>query len=191
MARQSECETGSPGPWTARVIRSFGEARPMHFPKKSSVRRLVQRASLPAGRRTEVGSNFGRGGGITPEQPEDAPRPPLFLRRPGFPKTMADRQGGFRVTHNPGLKPWAVLHSRFAAKVGYVPQETVLKSCKQSNWFPPGLRRPQPSRYLHSVPPAQNRNLPSPCLRPFASLRLCVRLFLSFYHSGSKKTADN
>ena len=25
-------------------------------------------------------------------------------------------QGGFRATHNPGLKPWAVLYSRFAAK---------------------------------------------------------------------------
>ena len=40
---------------------------------------------------------------ITPEWPKDAPRPPL--------------SGRIRATRNPGLKPWAVMHSRFAAKV--------------------------------------------------------------------------
>jgi hypothetical protein len=46
-------------------------------------------------------------GGITHEQPEDAPRPPL--------------SGRISLTHNPELKPWAVLCNRFAAKVRHVP----------------------------------------------------------------------
>ena len=34
-----------------------------------------------------------------------------------LPGTTADRQGGFRATHNPGLKPWAIVYSRFAATI--------------------------------------------------------------------------
>jgi hypothetical protein len=44
-------------------------------------------------------------------------RVPLSLLRPYIsPKTTADRQGTFHRPPNPGLKPWAVLYSRFAAK---------------------------------------------------------------------------
>ena len=42
-------------------------------------------------------------GGLIHEEPKDAPRPPLSGRIPATP--------------HPGLKPWAVLYSRFAAKV--------------------------------------------------------------------------
>jgi hypothetical protein len=41
---------------------------------------------------------------------------PLFLLCPKLPQTTADRQGTFHQPPNPGLKPWAVLFSRFAAK---------------------------------------------------------------------------
>jgi hypothetical protein len=34
---------------------------------------------------------------------------------------MAYKQGGFRAKHNPGLKPWAIMYSRFAAKVRPLP----------------------------------------------------------------------
>jgi hypothetical protein len=49
----------------------------------------------------ESGTDVGHGGGITRERLE----------------TRLDRhfQGGFRATHNPGLKPRAVLYSRSAA----------------------------------------------------------------------------
>ena len=51
----------------------------------------------------KVAPDVRRGGGITRQQPKGVPRPPL--------------SGRIRATHNPGLKPWAVLCSRFAAKV--------------------------------------------------------------------------
>jgi hypothetical protein len=42
-------------------------------------------------------------------------RVPLFLLRPVLPKITADRQGTFNQPLNPGLKPWAILCSHFAA----------------------------------------------------------------------------
>ena len=50
----------------------------------------------------KVARDVGHAAAITREQPKDASRPPL--------------SGRFRATHNPGLKPWAVIYSRFAAK---------------------------------------------------------------------------
>jgi hypothetical protein len=50
-----------------------------------------------------VAPDAGSGDRITREQPKHAPRPPL--------------SGRISTAHNPGLKPWAVLYSRFAAKV--------------------------------------------------------------------------
>jgi hypothetical protein len=40
-------------------------------------------------------------------------------------------QGGSRATHNPGLKPWAVLYSRFAAKSDSPPRDGICN--QQSN----------------------------------------------------------
>jgi hypothetical protein len=67
--------------------------------------------------------DFGHAAGITREQPKDAPRPPL--------------SGRICATDNPGLKPWAIMYSRFASKL-------------YSRHFVPG--------YLHRVPPGQNRS---------------------------------
>jgi hypothetical protein len=50
----------------------------------------------------KVAPDFRRGGGITREEPKDAPRVPL--------------SGHLLPTTDPGLKPWAVLYSRFAAE---------------------------------------------------------------------------
>ena len=50
----------------------------------------------------KVAPDIGHAVGITREEPKDTTRPPLSGRN--------------RATHNPGLKPWAILSSRFAAK---------------------------------------------------------------------------
>jgi hypothetical protein len=61
----------------------------------------------------KVAPDVGRAGGITPEEPKNAPRPPLSGRisRYAIPRVK---------TLDPGLKPWAVLYSRFAAKLSFV-----------------------------------------------------------------------
>ena len=59
--------------------------------------------------------DVGLGGGIAHEQPKDAPRPPLFLLRPALPNYGA-QAGRIWGDADPGLKPWAVLYSRLAAK---------------------------------------------------------------------------
>jgi hypothetical protein len=56
----------------------------------------------------KVAPDVGRAVGITHEEPKDTSRPPL--------------SGRIRGTHNPGLKPWAVMSGRFAAKVRHVPK---------------------------------------------------------------------
>ena len=50
----------------------------------------------------KAASDVGRVGGIIREEPRDALRPPL--------------SGRISATPDPGLEPWAVLYSRFAAK---------------------------------------------------------------------------
>jgi hypothetical protein len=42
-------------------------------------------------------------------------RMPLFLLRPCIPANYGGQAGHHLLTANPGLKPWAVLYSRFAA----------------------------------------------------------------------------
>jgi hypothetical protein len=64
---------------------------------------------------SQVASDVGRAAGITREQFEDAARPPLFLLRPTFPELRRTGRADF-VLGNPGLRPWAVMYSRFAAK---------------------------------------------------------------------------
>jgi hypothetical protein len=53
-----------------------------------------------------------RGSGIRREQPNDAPRPPLSGR---ISRCALPRAESFR--------PWAVLYSRFAAKIRHLPSE--------------------------------------------------------------------
>src|SRR5215469_9876232 len=65
-----------------------------------------------------------------------------------LPETTADRQGTFHQLPDPGLKPWAVLYSRFAAK-----SDTPQKGRR--------LRR----RSLATLPPITNHpSLPLPYL---------------------------
>ena len=68
--------------------------------------------------------DLGAGGGMAREQPKDAPRPPLFLLRPAFPELRRTGRADFALRHNPGLKPWAVVYSRFAAKIPTLPFAT-------------------------------------------------------------------
>jgi hypothetical protein len=45
----------------------------------------------------KVAPDVGRGDGITREQPKDAPRPPLFLLRPAFPKLWRTSRADFAL----------------------------------------------------------------------------------------------
>ena len=80
--------------------------------------------------------DVGRGGGITREQALQ-------------PRLGRHLQGGFRVTRNPGLKPWAMMCSRFAAKARHVPAGRV------SIFAFPGSKLPG---YDHAVPTGRTAN---------------------------------
>jgi len=84
-----------------------------------------------------VAPMLGRVGGITPREPKHALRPPL--------------SGRISAAPDPGLKPWAVLYSRFAAKadasirdkkafLGPVRKIDSTSSCGQEGLYPAKYR---------------------------------------------------
>jgi hypothetical protein len=106
-------------------------------PRVLTLGQVASRGALKAA------SEVGRDDEITRKQPKDAPRPPLLRQSLDCVLRIAPRRarlevlsGRTRPTHNPGLKPWAMMCSRFAAKA------------RRS----PGQRIPDPSISRHYVP---------------------------------------